>query len=142
MQTGMNGVLQANASGGNEIQKKRLRESCREFESVMVSYVMKTMRDGAIKAEDSDNAMSMYEEMLDGQISKTVSNRGSLGMGDMLYSRLEPLIKTKSSKGAADNQACSTVPVDSPQPDTAATNTLSSVIEAAKLPTIKTLLKD
>ncbi len=65
-------VLQADSSREVEVQKKRLRESCREFESVMISYMMKAMRDGTIRAEEPGNSREMYEEMLDGQVSKVI----------------------------------------------------------------------
>jgi len=109
MESAMKPVSQADGSRETEIQKKRLRENCREFESVMVSYLMKTMRDGVIRAEEPENAQAVYEDMLDGQISKTLSKTSSLGIGDMLYASLEPLIKKGASKGAA--------PVEQKQPD-------------------------
>jgi hypothetical protein len=37
--------------------------------------------------------------MFAGQVSKVISRSSALGLGDMLYSKLEPLVKTKTSKG-------------------------------------------
>jgi len=112
-------VLQADSSREVEVQKKRLRESCREFESVMISYMMKAMRDGTIRAEEPGNARAMYEDMLAGQMSKVIGRNSALGIGDMLYSNLEPLIKKQGTQGqkppAAEAQtAISTVPQNQP----------------------------
>jgi Rod binding domain-containing protein len=59
----------------------------------MIGYLMKTMRDGAIRGEEPGNAMETYENMLDGQVSKEISRSSALGIGDTLYAKLEPLIK-------------------------------------------------
>jgi Rod binding domain-containing protein len=91
-------VIQAGSSCELEIQKKRLHENCREFEAVMVSYMMKTMRDGLIRGEKPDSAGEMYEDMFAGQVSKEISHSSTMGIGDMLYSKLEPLIKAQASQ--------------------------------------------
>jgi len=95
----INPVLQADSSHELESQKKRLRENCREFESVMISYMMKSMRDGIIRAEEPGSAREMYEDMLAGEVSKVISNGTTLGIGELLYSKLEPLVKAHVSKG-------------------------------------------
>lgn len=83
----------ADSSSGLEIQKKRLRENCREFESVMLGYLMKTMREGVIRGEEPGHAMEMYEEMLAGEVSKEIGRSSALGVGDALYAKLEPMVK-------------------------------------------------
>jgi Rod binding domain-containing protein len=90
-------VLQVNSSKEVEVQKKRLRENCREFESVMISYMMKTMRDGTIRAEEPGNAREIYEDMFAGQVSKVIGRNSALGVGDMLYSKLEHLVKAQAN---------------------------------------------
>ena len=93
-------VLQMDSSRELEGEKRRLRETCNEFESVMVSYMMKTMRDSIMRAEEPGNAMDMYEDMLAGQVSKEVSHGSALGLGSLLYSKLEPLIKAQAHNEA------------------------------------------
>lgn len=100
MDTNVKPVLQAGPSRELEIQKRRLRENCRAFESVMISYMMKTMRDGLICGEEPGNATAMYEDMLAEQVSKQIGGSSALGIGDMLYSKLEPLVKAKTSQEA------------------------------------------
>lgn len=91
-------VLQGDSSKELEIQKKRLRENCEEFQAVMVSIMMKTMKDGIIRAEEPGSAMGTYEDMMVAQVSKEVSRNSSLGLGDLLYSKLEPLVKVQAQK--------------------------------------------
>ena len=93
-------VLQTESSRELESQKRRLKENCREFESVMISYMMKTMRDSVLRGEEPGNAMGIYEDMLAGQVSKEVSRSSSLGLADLLYSKLESLVKIQAPKEA------------------------------------------
>jgi len=93
----INPVLQADSSKELEAQKKRLKESCREFESVMISFMMKSMRDGTVRAEEPGNAREIYEDMLAGQVSKVIGRNSALGVGDMLYSKLEHLVKAQAN---------------------------------------------
>ncbi|MGA2936080.1 MAG: rod-binding protein [Syntrophobacteraceae bacterium] len=100
MDTNVKPVLQVDSSRELESQKRRLRENCRAFESVMISYMMKTMRDGLIRGEEPGSTKELYEDMLADQVSKQIGSSSALGLGDMLYSKLEPLIKAKTSQEA------------------------------------------
>jgi Rod binding domain-containing protein len=98
MEANVKPVVQPDSSRELEIQKRRLRENCREFESVMISYMMKTMRDGLVRAEEPGSARAIYEDMLAGQVSKEISRSSTMGIGEMLYSKLEPLLKAQASQ--------------------------------------------
>jgi Rod binding domain-containing protein len=100
VESNVQAVLKTDASRALESQKKRLYENCREFESVMISYMMKSMRESIMRSEEPGNAMSMFEDMLAGQVSKEISHTSALGVGEMLYSQLEPLVKVPVSKEA------------------------------------------
>ncbi len=115
MKANLNAVPQIDATREQEVERKRLRENCREFESVMVSYLMKSMRDTVMKAEEPENDRELYEEMLSGQISKEIGKNSGLGIGDMLYSKLEPLLKNKHSNLANKNQADLSLPENLPE---------------------------
>ena len=99
----------------------------------MVSYLMKTMREGVIRADEPDNAQAMYEEMLDGQVSKTLSKTSALGIGDMLYAKLEPLVKAQASEGTAKGPSAPTITVKPAQPDIAGPNEASDASGTEKL---------
>jgi Rod binding domain-containing protein len=98
-------VLQADSSPELESQKKRLRENCRAFESVMVSYMMKSMRNGIIRAEEPGSAREMYEDMLAGQVSEQIGHNSTMGIGDMLYRKLEPLVKAPANVNVLPTEA-------------------------------------
>ncbi len=98
MEADVKQVLQADSSRELEIQKRRLRESCHEFESVMIAYMMKAARDGLVRGEEPGSTTELYEDMLAGEVSKVISRSSALGIGDMLYSKLEPLVKTRTSQ--------------------------------------------
>jgi len=98
MEADVKQVLQADSPRELEIQKRRLRESCRQFESVMISYMMKAAREGLVRGEEPGSAREIYEDMLAGEVSKVISRSSALGIGDMLYSKLEPLVKTRTSQ--------------------------------------------
>ncbi len=93
MATNVKSILPSDPSNQLAIRKKKLRESCQEFESVMISYLMKTMNDGTMRAEKPGNAKAIYEEMLNGQISKEIARTSAMGIGDTLYARLEGQVK-------------------------------------------------
>ncbi len=85
----------ADGSRELELQKKKLRENCREFESVMVSFLLKSMRDTVMRAEEPESAREMYEDMFTGQVSKEIAKKSAMGLGEILYKKLEPLLKTQ-----------------------------------------------
>lgn len=91
-------ALYTDSSHNLELQKKRLKDSCRQFESVMVSYMMKTMREGVSWGEEHDNAREIYQDMFAEQVSKEIGRSSALGIGDMLYSKLEQLLKKPLNK--------------------------------------------
>ncbi len=117
MEANIQPVPQVNSSKELEVQKKRLRENCREFESVMISYLMKTMRDGTIRAEEPGNAKEIYEDMLAGQVSKEIGRNSALGIGDMLYSKLEHLIKAPSNPNVVPSEAQTGLSAPSDKPE-------------------------
>lgn len=79
-----------------EVEKRRLKASCEEFESFLTGNLLKTMRDSTIRAEEPDNEQEVYESMLDQTIAKEISHSKSLGLGEMLYRELSPSIKADS----------------------------------------------
>jgi len=108
VEAGTTQLIQAEPATSRQVeaQKKRLREHCREFESFMVSYLMKTMREATIKAEEPDNARQTYEEMAAGYMSKNIAGASALGIGDMLYAKLEPMVQARAGKhNTADPQS-------------------------------------
>ncbi len=70
-----------------------LREVSRQFEALFVQEMLKRMRSAteALGDEDnplSNNANSMFQEMLDSQMAITMTKNSSFGLAEMLYQQL------------------------------------------------------
>ncbi len=88
-------------------RKAKLVKAVREFESVFVGYMLKSMRNTIQKADNSTDSFGadMLEGMFDVEFAKHISKNSNLGLADMLYRKMtgEQLVKTPaapSSKGS------------------------------------------
>jgi len=85
-------VLEEAAKNGD---KKKLRETCEEFESIFLNMMLSTMRktipDGGLV--EKSNATSTFESMLDEEYSKTMAKAGGIGLADVLYKQLSSKYK-------------------------------------------------
>ena len=78
------------ATAGAPIQPDRtmarIRESAREFESVFLSFLLKTMRrtvpEGRTPALGGGNRV--YQEMMDEELARTVAKGRGIGLADIL----------------------------------------------------------
>ncbi|MCX7822986.1 MAG: rod-binding protein [Syntrophobacterales bacterium] len=77
-------------------KKEELKRACREFESLFTAYILKNMRSTIHRAEAPEHAREIYEAMFDEAVSREISLSGVLGLGDMLYKQLEPLLEAES----------------------------------------------
>ena len=71
--------------------KKSLKKSCEGFEAILVQSLFKAMRktvtDGGVFKKD--NATAMYQDMLDQEIAKNISQKQSLGLAEQMYRQIE-----------------------------------------------------
>ena len=81
----------------SDIQRRKLKEACQEFESILTGYLFKSMRQSVVKAEEPDQASQIYESMMDDTLARELSRSGSGGMADMLYRELLPLVEASSA---------------------------------------------
>ena len=74
-----------------------LKKACQDFESIFVQMVFKNMR--STVPEDTllekSQAQSIFEGMLDEELSKKVSGAGGMGIANMLFNQLEMKYGTK-----------------------------------------------
>lgn len=82
----------------SEVEKQRLRETCEEFESILMQYLLKAMRQTVSRAEEPEQAQQVYESMLDQTLATEMSKRQSNGLAAVLYQQLLPSVEGKSSK--------------------------------------------
>ena len=76
-------------------EKNRLKQACRDFESLLAAQMVKSMRASVLRDEEPDHAMGLYESMLDEGLADVWSRQESLGLGRWLYRSLEPLLAKK-----------------------------------------------
>ena len=70
--------------------KARLQRAVKEFESVMVGYMLKSMRSSIPKDDMGGESYGgdMLEGMFDGELARYVSHGSNLGLGEMLYKEI------------------------------------------------------
>lgn len=100
-------ALKFRATSGD---KEALREAARQFESLMVAQMLKSMRQTRFSEEDDPltggESLKLYQGMLDQQWAAKLSNGRGLGFADMLVKSLERQAgQTDQVEAAASQQA-------------------------------------
>lgn len=74
----------------DQAQKVKLQKAVREFESVFVGYMLKSMRNTVEKSDNSTDSFGgdMLESMFDVELAKHISKNSNLGIADMLYRKM------------------------------------------------------
>jgi Rod binding domain-containing protein len=94
MNIDQNTVSQNSAVGQTEkldpAQKARLQKAAREFESIFVGYMLKSMRNTIDKADNSTEGFGsdILESMGDIELAKHISKNSNLGLAEMLYRKM------------------------------------------------------
>lgn len=83
----------------SDIELKKLKQSCEDFESFLTSFVFKSMRETVSQDDSGDGgqAKGMYEEMMDQSVARQMSRDPGLGLARTLYQQLVPLLKDHGS---------------------------------------------
>ena len=79
------------SSSGNPIkQSSNLRHACQEFESVFISYMMKSMRQTVQRSEFMSGGFQedIYLSMMDEEIARAVARGPGIGLADALYRQI------------------------------------------------------
>ena len=73
----------------------KLRQACRDMESVFTGYLLKSMRETVQKTDlfGSERDESMFRDMLDDEVAKAASRQRGTGLAEMLYRQLSQLDK-------------------------------------------------
>ncbi len=75
-----------------ERQKERLKKACKEFESILFSYMFKSMRETVQKSgllDGSDTSPeNMFRSMFDSELAKELCMKNNLGLAEQLYKQL------------------------------------------------------
>jgi len=75
----------------------KLRKVCREFESLLVAQMLTKMRSTVPKADlfGSSEKEEFFQDLLDQEIAKQVSQAGTMKIGDLLYIQLSKANKNR-----------------------------------------------
>jgi len=88
--------LKAKAGGGKGEKQQALEEVARQFETVFLKMMLKSMRETVPDSELIDGEKTkFYESMYDDQISLDLSKRGNLGLADMIVQQMGGSAKGK-----------------------------------------------
>lgn len=76
-------------------KQDKFREVAKQFESIFIEMVLKSMRDTVVKSEfiDGGNAEKIYQSMLDKEYSSSMAGTGMTGLADALERQFADLIK-------------------------------------------------
>ncbi len=94
-------------SAYDDQDKKKLKEVCHQFESIMMSMMYKQMKATIPTDETSGNsqAKDIYQGMLDDELMNRSGERG-IGLADILYKqlskRMDSIVKVGGESGAVD----------------------------------------
>jgi flagellar protein FlgJ len=66
----------------------QLRKSCGEFESLFLTYILKSMK-GAVPDLDEDHGGEIIKSMFDENLSQEIAKGGGIGIGALLFEQLK-----------------------------------------------------
>ncbi|MGI6657738.1 MAG: rod-binding protein [Desulfobulbus sp.] len=69
-----------------------LKKSCQEFEALLTHSMFKAMRKTVPEGGlfDKDNAIRIYEDLLDQEMSSAMARNQGMGLAEQLYNQLAP----------------------------------------------------
>lgn len=69
---------------------KQIKKACQDFEAIFTGFLLKAMRKTVQKSElfGSNQEEDMFRDMMDDEIAKSSSQRGPMGIADLLYKQL------------------------------------------------------
>ena len=111
------GVSKQSKTALNEDEHARLKSAAREFEAMFLGLMLKEMRATVAESDLGGKGMgqSTYTEMFDQEVARSLSERGALGIADLLLRNLWnriPAMEAEESSGisGSDKKEPSAVP--------------------------------
>lgn len=88
---------------------RELKKACQEFEAIMLDMLFRQMKATIIKSGlvEEDPGREIFETMLDEELMEQASQRGSLGLADMLYKQLSRQYGISPSPKTSENSQSS-----------------------------------
>lgn len=120
------------SKGGND--DAALKQAAKQFESIFMGMLLSSMRKANEVFEDdgvlNSNATKFYQDMYDKQLSTELSEKGSLGLADLLVQQLRP---TKGKTTPASMLKLPTEAAPVPERAIRAEASQSAEVESAKI---------
>jgi Rod binding domain-containing protein len=88
-----------------EIQKRRLKEACQEFEATLTNILFQSMRDSLPRAEEPSQERETYESMRDDCIARQLSLHQGNGLGDLFYRELVKNLDHEQASGGEEHHS-------------------------------------
>ena len=89
---------------GTALQKLKLKKACEDFETIMTTYLLKSMHETVQRAEAEEfgSGRDLYEGMLDEAVATQLSHNQGLGLAKMLYNQLATNLETRKASPPLD----------------------------------------
>jgi peptidoglycan hydrolase FlgJ len=75
----------------NDAKNNRLKRTCSEFESIFITYMLKSMRktvnEFGILGKSSES--EIFNSMFDEKLAQGIATSGGIGLGELLYQHLK-----------------------------------------------------
>jgi flagellar protein FlgJ len=77
-------------AGEKRVDRDKLKKSCADFESILISQMLKSMRQTMTTSGLMGGGLGkdMYISLFDQELSQSLAKRGGLGLGKMIYNRV------------------------------------------------------
>ncbi|MBU3948932.1 MAG: rod-binding protein [Proteobacteria bacterium] len=85
-------ITQASVSVDNQkTSQEKLKKTCQDFESIFLTYMLKTMRAGVTESglTDKSHESNMIYAMYDEKLSEEMAGNGGMGLANMLFEQLK-----------------------------------------------------
>ena len=75
-------------------QDAALQEACKGFEAMFLNMMYREMRSTVPESDiiKKSNAIKIFEDMRDTEMTKKIADGGGIGLGDLIYKQLAPTV--------------------------------------------------
>lgn len=84
---------------GLELEKQKLKRACEDFETIMTTYLLKSMNDTVLRTESEafGSGRDLYEGMMVESVAAQLSHTQGIGLARLLYEQLEPGLEARKT---------------------------------------------
>ena len=93
-----------NPKSGTDLKKLKLKKACEDFETIMTTYLLKSMHETVLRAETEEfgSGRDLYEGMMDEAVANQLSHTQGLGLAKLLYNQLATNLETRKASPHLD----------------------------------------